>query len=418
MIDEAVLGRRAKFRFWNKRQRNPVLHGLFTRAVLITRGAQKQFPISYLQLILHRRFWILLVLAVCQAGSAAQFSSMYVFGDSLSAVTGGGTQYPPPNGTSADNYFQGRFSNGKVWVEYLAAEQGIPFNTNNDYSNFGDSSLEVYQNIIYGNYYPPPDIGTSLYILWASCSDCFVLAAFDGTNSWSADINQALSSISNVVQVFYQQGVRTLILPNSVDISAVPFFTYTATNLTGGTNDPIPDLLVYRARVQEYNSALATQLPQWRAACPGLTLIAPDFYSQFNFLLSHPGVYGLTQESIDALEDTALPDKSFTGPGANYVFWDYLHPTTKVHQYVADFVQTIATPPRITQFVRAGATYRFELAGLPLGRTGRLESNTNLLSAGGWATRASIAVTGATQTISISTNGLPAPCFFRLSFPP
>jgi phospholipase/lecithinase/hemolysin len=358
------------------------------------------------------------VSALCQSAFGAQFSSMFIFGDSLSAVSGGGSQYPPPSGSSVANYFEGRFSNGKVWVEYLAAQQGLAFNTNNDFSNFGDDSTEVYQNLIYGNYYPPPDIGTSLYILWASCSDCFALAAFAGTNSWTSGINQELSSISNVVQVFYQQGVRTLILPNAVDISAVPFFTYTETNLTGGTNDPVPNLLVYRARVQEYNSALAAKLPQWRAACPGLTLIAPDFYTQFNFLLSHLGVYGLTKESIDALEDTSLTDKSFTGPGAKYVFWDYLHPTTQVHQYVANFVQGIATAPRITQLVRAGPTNRFELVGLPLGRTGTLESKANLFGAAGWTTRGSFEVTGPTQSVSISTNGLPMPCFFRLNFPP
>src|ERR1700760_4195324 len=85
------------------------------------------------------------------------YSSLCIFGDSLSAISGGGVQYPPPPGYGAANYWNGRFSNGEVWAEYFAAQQGIPFDTNQDFSNFGDDSTEVYQNIVYGNYYPRAD---------------------------------------------------------------------------------------------------------------------------------------------------------------------------------------------------------------------------------------------------------------------
>ena len=162
--------------------------------------------------------------AVAPAGHAA-YSSLYLFGDSLSAVAGGGTQYAPPPGTSVDNYFQGRFSNGRVWIEYLAEQQGIPFDPAHDFSNFGDAASEVYQNIIYGNYFPPPDIASSLYVFWSGCSDCFFLALFYNTNSWTEGISNVMVSVSNVVDVLYSQGARTILLPNSVDISKVPFFS-------------------------------------------------------------------------------------------------------------------------------------------------------------------------------------------------
>lgn len=35
--------------------------------------------------------------------------------------------------------------------------------------------------------------------------------------------------------------------------------------------------------------------------------------------------------SIGALQDPNLTDKSFTGAGADYLFWDPIHPTTKMH---------------------------------------------------------------------------------------
>ena len=42
-------------------------------------------------------------------------------------------------------------------------------------------------------------------------------------------------------------------------------------------------------------------------------------------------LYGFTVTTNGALEDPHLADKSFNGPGADYVFWDDVHPTTKFH---------------------------------------------------------------------------------------
>jgi thermolabile hemolysin len=361
-------------------------------------------------------FWLRLVTLDAWAG----FSSLYVFGDSLSAVTGAGYQYPPPPGTSAANYWNGRFSNGRVWVEYLAAEQGMAFSTNNVFAFFDNTAEQVLNDVIYGNYYPPPDAATSLFILWSACSDCFANAFQYGTDgaAWNLGTSNAMQAVGSTVDWLYGQGVRTMVIPNSVDISVVPFFTYTLTNLYGSTNDVGPTLAGIRDQVQRFNTALASQITQSLATHPDLTIWSTDFYGQFNFLLTHPSIYGVTKLNIDALEDPALGDKSFTGPGADYMFWDYLHPTTKVHAAIANFVQQIIAPLRITRFTQAGATNWFDLSNLPIGRTGTLESTTNLLDPATWTSCASITVTGATQTVSILTNGLGSPCFFRLNFPP
>jgi phospholipase/lecithinase/hemolysin len=361
----------------------------------------------------------ILALVLPALNALAGFSSMYVFGDSLSATSGGGLQYPPPAGTSAENYYDGRFSNGKVWVEYLAEQLGVSFDPTHNFSNFGDDSEEVYNNIVYGNYYPPADIATSLYVFWPGCSDCFALAIFQGTNSWTDGINNAMSNVTAVVDVLYSQGVRTLLLPNSVDISKVPFFTYTADSLGSDTNEVASLAASVHDQVPQYNAALAATVNQLRAKYPGLTIYAPDFYSQFDYLFSHPAEYGLTKTNIDALEDPALTDKSFDGPGENYLFWDYLHPTTKVHAAVANFVQqSISFVPLISRFTHQGSTNVFDVVNLPVGQTGALESTTNLLNPAGWKSLVSIVATNASQTVSISTNGLGNTCFFRLNFPP
>jgi uncharacterized repeat protein (TIGR03803 family) len=155
----------------------------------------------------------------------AAYSSMYVFGDSLSAVSGGGMQYPPPLGTSVDNYWNGRFSNGRVWVEYLADLQGITLNTNNDFSWFGGGSGSIQKTLVSGNFYPPPDFATSLCIFWPACSDCFALALFAGTNSWSPTLAELGSYETATVGLLYTQGMGTVLIPNGSGFQVLHTFT-------------------------------------------------------------------------------------------------------------------------------------------------------------------------------------------------
>ena len=367
--------------------------------------------------------WLVLALTAARLltlQAEAAFSSMYVFGDSLSAVSGGGTQYPPPPGTSVDNYWNGRFSNGRVWVEYLAALQGSSFNTNNDFACFGDGTAPIYRTLVTGNFYPPPGLATSLCIFWPACSDCFAAALYAGTNSWSPYFPEMVTNVTASVGLLYSQGMRTVLIPNSVDVSLVPFFTYTLDALGLGAVAPngIPFLATMRADVIQYNAALATAIGQLRAQYPDLTIYAPDFFTQFDFFLSHASIYGVTKTSIDALEDQALTDKSFTGPGADYVFWDYLHPTTKVHQYMATVAQQAMSSLMISRLSLHDASYRLDLANLPIGRTGTVESTSNLVPQTTRTPCASIFVTNTTQTVFVSTNALGSRCFFRLNFPP
>ncbi len=367
--------------------------------------------------------WLLLALMAARLLTLqawAGFSSMFVFGDSLSAVSGGGTQYPPPPGTSVDNYWNGRFSNGRVWVEYLADLEGITLNTNNDYSWFGGGSGSIQKTLVGGNFFPPPDFANALCIFWPACSDCFALTLFAGTNSWAPTLAELGSYETAAVGLLYTQGMRTVLIPNAVDISVVPFFTHTLEALGIGALAPygIPSLATIHTNVIQYNAVLATAIGQMRAQYPDLTIYAPDFFTQFSFFLSHPEIYGITTTSIDALEDPALTDKSFDGPGADYLFWDYLHPTTKVHQYMATVAQQAMSLPMIGHLSLQNSTYRLDLAYLPIGRTGTVESTSNLVPQTTWTPRASILVTNTTQPVFVSTNGLGSRCFFRLHFPP
>jgi len=114
--------------------------------------------------------------------TAQKYESISVFGDSFSDtgnVFNATTGAIPPSPT----YFDGRFSNGPVWVEYLAQELGLTFNPRTNFAfggpttgfnNISIAALPGLQQQINGftaaNPFAKPD---ALYIVWAGANDYF-----------------------------------------------------------------------------------------------------------------------------------------------------------------------------------------------------------------------------------------------------
>src|ERR1700720_1020420 len=66
------------------------------------------------------------LLALCLAATTGySFTALYAFGDSLSDT--GRNPAPGPS------YYNGRYSNGPLWVEYLSAQLGLTYNSSNNF---------------------------------------------------------------------------------------------------------------------------------------------------------------------------------------------------------------------------------------------------------------------------------------------
>ena len=82
-----------------------------------------------------RRLILLIFLLIPAAASAASYSSIYVFGDSLSdpgnIPFASGYKFPPAP------YSGTRFSNGPVAVQYLAPLLGLPVDNSRNYAQGG-----------------------------------------------------------------------------------------------------------------------------------------------------------------------------------------------------------------------------------------------------------------------------------------
>jgi phospholipase/lecithinase/hemolysin len=340
----------------------------------------------------------LLVLAGSPAKAA--FSSLYVFGDTLSATADSAV-------TASPYYFGLRDSNGRVWVEVLAQRQGLIFD-NSKNSSYWDHNSSLLAGEL-NKFTPPVDVGNDLFIVWVCNADTFD-AASTAINSQITDPKALLSQFTsanilaqaNELQIIlnlYNKGVRTLVLPNAVDISEIPAFNQG--NLTS----------VLRPGCIDYNARFATTINQARSLCPGLTIYTPDFYTLLNNVLANPAYYGLANAlsggfSIDALDDPSLGDLSLNGKGANYVFWDPQDPTAQFHEVIADVAQQIISPVSISKLTVGKGNNQLDVVNMPLGLAGFVEGSTNLVQAN-WTPVANFNSTSLAQSIFVNAPPLP-----------
>jgi phospholipase/lecithinase/hemolysin len=334
----------------------------------------------------------------------AAYTSLYVFGDALSTTTNntsGLTQY----------YYGKRYSNGRVWVEVLAQRQGLPYNPNNNWSYFDCNSANLVANV--NKFTAPADAATALFVIWVNNSDMFdeALNANVSLTEWTAAMNRCQTNYLKAITSLYAKGVRTVIAPNVVDISAVPYF------------NAYINAKFMRQRCIAFNTNFTATLNGITSATnklgqllyPGLKIYSPDFFALLDSALTNAPALGLKNAmlaglSIDATDDPLLLDKSMTGPGATYVFWDDLDPTARLHAIMADITQQIVSPAQISQVTPLlTGVDQLDVASLPIGLNGVVEGITvTNTSPADWAPVQSFSSPGAAQSLFVVAPQFPS----------
>lgn len=337
------------------------------------------------------RFTLAVILSGLAVSTAsAAFKSIHVFGDSISTTA--------TNSAAGQYYYGKRYSNGRVWVEVLAQQQGLAFDpASNVHSFFGNTSDKLAAEI--NAYTPPADAASALVVIWVNNADLYYPALDPSPTlaKFTSVINAALTNQFKAITNLYAKGIRTLVMPNVVDISTIPQFN---------------NYILYKGLFHQvsinYNTAFYAMLDKARASCPALTIVVPDYFTLLANLLAHPSDYGVVNPllnqgngllSVDALNNPLLLDKSLNGPGANYVFWDPTDPTAKVHYMMANMAQQIISPVQISNLTMLGGSNRLDVVNAPIGMTGSIEATTNLLM--GWTAKANFTVTSTVQSVFV-----------------
>jgi len=274
-------------------------------------------------------------------------SEIVCFGDSLSDTgnvwTATGKAFPP----EAYGYYQGRCTNGTVWVEQLATACGVPLpgpslggGPNQAWagarSGGGTSHLsqvptldvwnvgkQVTEYINGGGNFGP----TTLVTIWAGGNDLL----FDQANP--ADVAQ---NVADAVSDLVGAGAREFLVLNQVPLGETP---------VGRAQVPAVRALL-NGLSAGYGTALAAELAVWDSD-PDVTVYELDAHALFTDILADPTAYGFQN-----VEDPAI-----NFPGANhdeFVFWDEFHPTAAGHAVIAGQVRSVPEPAALALLAAGG----------------------------------------------------------------
>lgn len=268
-------------------------------------------------------------------GGSRGTERIIVFGDSLSDThnLNNLTHGLVPN---AGSWFLGRFSNGPVWPEYL--EKGVGLTVYNwavagaatdqklvipGFTQQVDSWISMMRSA--KNYDP----GQSLFYLMIGVND---LINYDRTP------DQSLTTIEEGLRKLLGAGARKIVISNLPDATRGPVFRIRR------------DGAAMAARIDEFNARLPQLVDKLEADYPN-TMAWFDANTFFKQILDTPEQAGFddTEQSClridnDSSLNYALKHDRRAGCTADtFVFWDTLHPTTRMHQKIGQAIQE-ATP--------------------------------------------------------------------------
>jgi phospholipase/lecithinase/hemolysin len=271
------------------------------------------------------------------------FDELIVFGDSISDVgnvnvlTGGVVAGPP--------YFEGRFSNGPIWVDRLAERLDLPalvpsLNNGNNYAFGGAEAGPRFSSNaclpIGGTRTCAPNIGQQIGTFLAgggSPDETDLIVVQGGGNNNSPHFGAV--QMAEHVATLAAAGGEYFLVPNLNRLSQDPAVR----------NDRHWDTFV-----AHFNSILDQELDELEESIDNITIFRFDFTALNDAMISAPEDYGLTN-----LVNPVCPGCGFgiPEPGAGpipgsdpdeYLYWDTVHFTTAAYTVfgdaAADLVET------------------------------------------------------------------------------
>ena len=283
-----------------------------------------------------RRFLFVLCLVVGLPGTAvAAYTSLFVFGDSLSdggnayALSAGAWPLSPPNAQ--------RFSDGPVAAEVLASQLDI---SGFSHSAAGGTNYAVGGATTgLGNFnftvnaptgLPPAieftgmqsqvaafaasstvfDPAKSLFMVWGGPNDVF-LGLAQGVDA-TVFVPTAVSNIAGIVGALATMGARNFLVPNMPNLAVTPF----------GLSQDAGGQAGLAAITAGFNAGLALALGQVGALFPPVNIIEFDAADFFARVIANPGGFGF----VDVTTPCYL-----VGNCDGYLFVDGVHPTAQAH---------------------------------------------------------------------------------------
>jgi phospholipase/lecithinase/hemolysin len=287
------------------------------------------------------------LLALASAARAEPISRIVVFGDSLSDT---GNVFGYTNGvTPAPPYFEGRFSNGPVWVERMAEKLGLspPVASFHEGYNYAFGGAETGQglstqgspNLLFqlALYQLAPHVParSDLFVVWCGANDIFVKI---GTST-PPDLPAYVANIASAITTLSDAGGSRFLVPNLPPLGQTPWLRSIGYEADGDNLSA------------QFNTALSAELSQLRTTL-GVTIYELDTHALFAQALAEPGKFGLTN-----VTDPAFDAGSVVPNPQEYMFWDDEHPTATVHALLGEYAAAaVPEPSALALWLSGGIT--------------------------------------------------------------
>ncbi len=204
---------------------------------------------------------------------AAAFSSLVVFGDSLSDT---GNLFALTLGLIPEKskYYQGRFSNGPLWIEYLAQSLGEGVTLDN-YAVAGsfskDGSVHGLTSQVSSYLAEKAVQPDTLYTLWSGGNDLF-----EGLNS----PYQAAHNVCEALQSLLEAGAKQVLVMNLPNLGSTPRIRH------GGEYDR------FFMMTTQFNGELQAGVDTLARKYPGAEIYLFDVFTLFQQILDNPQFFG------------------------------------------------------------------------------------------------------------------------------
>ncbi|MEH1870177.1 SGNH/GDSL hydrolase family protein [Nostoc sp.] len=244
-------------------------------------------------------------------------SELYVFGDSLSdtgmvfRATGG--MYPP-----SPTYFQGRYSNGRVWIEYLGESLHLSSKQTHNFAYGGSTTgsvdnsyvpslLNQVQSFTQTHQHTNPD---ALYVLWGGANDYL-----QGVSSATIPVKNLTTAINSLIDV----GAKKILVANLPDLGQLP----ATRNSTNSVN--------LSALTQAHNQGLRRSLKVLSQQHSHLEIVQLDTNALYRDAMANPAAFNF----INVISPCLSGDRTCSNPD-QFLFWDGIHPTAAAHRIIGE----------------------------------------------------------------------------------
>lgn len=276
---------------------------------------------------------------------AAPLHNIVVFGDSLSD-NGNLYEFMKHQLPPTPPYYEGRFSNGPVWIEHVVASY-FPDSPNThllDYA-FGGAGVseeegsdevlftlrrEINSYLLAHNDKASED---SLYVVWIGSNNYLALPS-----DVESAIDEVQTGVAHSLQRLAEKGAKHILVVNLPDLGRTP----------AAVEFDSVEVMTYLAK--EHNHRLKQSINTFREEYPDVEWLYYDLHQALNEVLEHPQEFGFintTDTCVNSLVDditktsvlkmvASVKPKMQQDACDGYLFFDLVHPTGMAHKVLAE----------------------------------------------------------------------------------